>query len=124
MTDLDAIREQVRRFIDAYNAGDVDGIMRCYSADLVKTRQGAAPESYAETETRLRTFMQKFAGQLTVVNDELVVAGDLAYTRGSLTISITPRDGGAAQLLERRFLEIWRKEGGEWRVARTMDNTP
>ena len=123
MTDHDAILAQVKRFIDSYNGADVDGIMRCYSRDLVKTREGAAPEGYADTESRLRGFMKRFAGHLTVTNDEIVVAGDIAYIRGSLKITITPRGGGAAQLLERRFLEIWRKEGDQWLVARTMDNT-
>lgn len=123
MTDQDAINQQVQRFIVAYNAADVDGIMKCYARDLIKTREGAAPEGYAETEARLRGFMQRFSGHLTVTNDEITVAGDLAYIRGSLKITITPRGGGAAQLFERRFLEIWRKEGGEWLVARTMDNT-
>ena len=123
MTDHDAILAQVQRFIDAYNAADVAGIMRCHSRDVITTREGAAPEGYADTQSRLRGFMQRFSGHLTVTNDEIVVAGDFAYVRGSLKITITPRGGGLAQLLERRFLEIWRKEGEEWLVARTMDNT-
>jgi hypothetical protein len=30
--------------------------------------------------------------------------------------------GGPATEIRRRFVEIWRKEDGAWRVARTLDN--
>ena len=38
-------------------------------------------------------------------------------------ITLTPKADGEPQTIERRYLEIWRKEDGRWRVARTMDNT-
>ena len=122
MDDRDAVAQQIARFISAYNAADLDGVMQCYSADLVKTRQGAAPESYDETRERIGNVMRTFSGDLTVVNEELVVSDGLAYTRGTLRLVLTPRAGGAPQTVERRFLEVWRRENGEWRVARTMDN--
>jgi uncharacterized protein (TIGR02246 family) len=124
VADEEAIRRQIDRFIQAYNDGDVQGVMRCYSSDLVKTRQGAPTESRTETEQRLRALMERFTGRLTVVNDELTIAGDTAYARGTLSIVLTPRRGGAPEALQRRFLEIWRKEHGEWLVVRTMDNIP
>jgi ketosteroid isomerase-like protein len=122
MTDREAIEEQIRSFVDAYNAGDVEGVMRCYSADLLKIRHGAQPETRRETEQRVRGVMQAFRGRLTVENHEIAVADGMAYARGSLRIVLEPRAGGPAQEIERRFLEIWRKENGRWLVTRAIDN--
>lgn len=123
LTDHDAILRRIEAFIRAYNAQDVAGIMKCYAADLVKTRQGAAPEGHAETSARLHALFDRYTGHLTVVNDEIVVSGQMAFVRGSLRIVLEARDGGESPVLEQHFLEIWRKEGGEWLVARTMDNS-
>ena len=44
---------------------------------------------------------------------------------GRLAITLVPRDGsGPSQSIERRYLEVWRKDAGRWRVVRTMDNAP
>ena len=123
MTDEEQIAEAVERFIRAYNGGDVETIVAYYADDLIKDRQGAPPERKAETVERVRGVLRDFRGNLSVTNDEIVVSGDVAYARGSLRITLTPRAGGAPQRIERRFLEIWRKRGGRWLVTRTMDNT-
>ncbi|HTO76584.1 MAG TPA: nuclear transport factor 2 family protein [Thermoanaerobaculia bacterium] len=123
MTDEEEIAAAVERFLRAYNAGDVETIAGYYADDLVKDRQGAPPEKKAETVARVRGVFRDFSGSLSVSNDEIVVSGDLAYARGTLRITLTPRAGGTPQRVERRFLEIWRKREGRWLVTRTMDNT-
>jgi ketosteroid isomerase-like protein len=123
MTDREAIEAQIRSFIDAYNAGDIEGVMRCYSDDLLKLRHGAQPENRRDTEQRVRGVMNAFRGRLTVENQEIFVASDMAYVRGSLRIVLEPRTGGPSQEIERRFLEIWRKENGRWLVTRAIDNS-
>ena len=122
MTDRVAIEAQIRSFVDAYNAGDIEGVMRCYSGDLLKIRHGAQPENRQDTEQRVLGVMCAFRGCLTVENHEIAIAGGMAYARGSLRIVLKPRAGGPAQEIERRFLEIWRKENGRWLVTRAIDN--
>ncbi len=119
--DSDAIRSAVDQFIAAYNRSDVDALLSIYADDLVKLRHRAEPESKRETEERLRSFFETNRGHLSVQNDELIVSGDVAFTRGSLIIVTQARSGGEPQTIRRRFVELWRKEGGRWKVARTMD---
>ena len=64
------------------------------TSDSSKLRHGAPAENRDETEKRIAGVMRAFAGRLTVVNDEIVVSGDLAFVRGSLNITLTPRVGG------------------------------
>jgi ketosteroid isomerase-like protein len=59
-----------------------------------------------------------------VRNDEMLISGDLAVVRGELWVELTPKSGdGPVERLQRRFLEVWRKADGNWRVIRTMDNS-
>ena len=123
MTDRQQIEAAIGRFIAAYNAGDAAALVDCYDPELGKLRQGAAPESRQETAARISKVMADHAGRLEVANDEFLISGDLAVVRGGLRIELTPRAGGPPQVLRRRFLEVWRKKNGEWRVFRTMDNS-
>ena len=118
-----AIARQVERFIAAYEAGDAEGLLDTYSDDLVKARHGAPDERKAETARRLREVFSKFTGRVDVENIETLISGDLAVSRGTFVVILTPRGGGETKTLRRRFLEIWRNEGGTWRVLRTMDNS-
>jgi ketosteroid isomerase-like protein len=123
MSDRDLIAAAIDRFVEAYNAGDLPRVLGYYSDDLIKLRDGAATETKAEAARRIEQGFRDFQGHLVVSNEEIVTSGDLAYTRGSFRLTLTPRGGGADRVFERRFLEIWRKRHGEWRVLRTMDNT-
>ena len=121
--DRDRIAAAIDAFIAAYNAGDVAKVLAYYADDLIKERQDAAAETKKETARRIEQVFRDFEGRLSVSNDEIVTSGDLAYARGTLRLTLTPRAGGAPRVLERRFLEIWRKREGDWLVVRTMDNT-
>jgi uncharacterized protein (TIGR02246 family) len=124
-SDAEQITRAISEFIDAYNAGDADRVAAYYADDLVKVRAGAPAEGKAETARRIKDVLARFQGHLTVHNDEITVSGDMAFTRGTLSITLVPRDGsGPTQALERRYLEVWRKDAGRWRVVRTMDNAP
>jgi ketosteroid isomerase-like protein len=109
--------------VTAYNAGDLAHVVGYYADELIKDRQGAASEKKTQTVERIAQVLRDDEGRLSVSNDEIVTSGDFAYTRGTLEITLQPRTGGPVQLVRRRFLEIWRKQDGQWLVARTMDNT-
>ncbi len=117
------IEASISEFIRVYNAGNLEGVLAYYSDDLIKIRQGGPAETKAETAKRVAGVFDKFHSRVDVTNDEIRVSGEMAYTRGTFRVTLTPKAGGEPQMIERRYLEIWRKEDGRWRVARTMDNT-
>jgi ketosteroid isomerase-like protein len=101
--------------------------MKAYSDDIVDMSEGEPTVQGAQvrldTEARLRDTFAKFTASLTVQVDEIEVMGDRAFDRGVLRVELQPKGAGEAVIVERRFLEIWRREAdGEWRVARAMDN--
>ncbi len=121
-TDREAILAAVESFAVAYNSGDLDTLLAYYDEELIKIRQGAALEGKPEVARRVREAFARFETSVEVRNAEVEVAGDLAFTRGVYHVTLTSRADGQSQTHTRRYLEIWRKRGGVWRVARTMDN--
>ena len=122
LTVEEEIRRAIDEFINAYNSGDSHAMLACYADDLVKLRQGAPPETKPEVARRVAEVFDKFHSRVDVSNDEILVAGELAFTRGSFRVTLTPKAGGETQTIDRRYLELWRKENGRWLVIRTMDN--
>jgi ketosteroid isomerase-like protein len=122
VTDQEAILRAIESFAASYNSGDLSALLSYYDDDLVKVRQGAQAESKADTERRVKDVFTRFDTKVEVENLEIEVSGDMAFTRGIFTVTLSPRDGGEAQQVVRRYLEVWRKRAGKWRVARTMDN--
>jgi ketosteroid isomerase-like protein len=118
-----AIVQSIDRFRNAFNSGNQDEIARYYTDDMVKIRQGSPSEGKSDVIRRLMDTFREFNGHLDVANDEIVVNGTMAFTRGTFVVSLTPKAGGDSRVFRRRFLEIWRIQNGAWRVSRSMDNS-
>lgn len=121
-TDRQAILQAIESFVASYNSGDLAALLAYYDDDLVKLRQGARAESKAETRHRVSDVFARFETRVDVENIEVETSGDLAFTRGVFTVTLSPHNGGETHHVVRRYLEVWRKRAGQWRVARTMDN--
>jgi ketosteroid isomerase-like protein len=120
--DKQLIRGAIEGFITSYRSSDLKGILSYYSEDLLKLRQGADPETKKQTADRIAEVFQKNRTDILVTVDEIVISGNLAFARGTFEVILTPKNGGDSTQIQRRYLEIWRKEAGVWRVFRTMDN--
>ena len=124
MEDSQAIRKAIDTFIAAYNRGDVEALLAVYAEDLVKIRFRSEIETKQETAVRLREFFKTYSGRLNVRNDEIMIEGTVAFTRGTFNVVAVPRSGGDELHIVRRFVEVWRKGPTGWKVARTMDAEP
>ena len=116
------ITRAVERFRAAFGTGNLEGIGDYYSDDLLKFRAGVKPEGKSDVVTRLKATFPVYNCHVAVTNDEIVVQGGLAFARGTYVVTLTPKAGGDAQVVRRRFLEIWRCERRVWRAYRAMDN--
>ena len=91
--------------------------------DLINTCRGAPPETKAEAARRLAAAFDGFNSRVQVSNDEVFTTGEVAFTRGRFRVTLQPKSGGETRANDRRYLEVWRKEGGRRLVMRTMDNS-
>jgi ketosteroid isomerase-like protein len=52
-----------------------------------------------------------------------VISGNLAFDYGCQEFTLTPKNGGEARFIRKRFLELWAKQAdGQWRIIRYIDN--
>lgn len=120
--DLQAIKSNLAKLVEAYNDGDVERILHFYNYDLVRTRQGKNSESKAEVAWQISKTFNKYSPCFEVETEEIAVSGELAFTRGIYRITFAFRNKQKIKVIERRFLKIWKKENGNWLIIRTMDN--
>lgn len=100
-------------------AGDYAALVKAYYADDAMMLPPNMPiaAGHAAIEAVLRTFPPITAFELR--NEEVVGAGDLAYVRGRYAMTMAP-PGGPSVADSGKYLEIWRKTGGSWKVTRDM----
>jgi ketosteroid isomerase-like protein len=126
-SDREHILGLIDQLVDAYNRGDAAGLIAAFADDYVDMSEGEptvrGEQAMRHTEARLLETFTKFNGRLSVDVEELEVLGDWAYDYGRLRIELHPKRGGEPTVVERRFLEIWRRgPNGTWKAARGMDN--
>ncbi|TFW32434.1 YybH family protein [Massilia horti] len=118
--DEQEIRNLVQTWLRATREGDVDTIMSLMTPDVVFLMPGAPPMiGRAAYGDALRTVLGKHVIDASSQIDEVVVSGDLAYTRARLKITVTTKHEGTPTLKEGHTLSIMRRcDDGKWRLAR------
>ena len=117
--DERAVREVHATWIDAVNAGDLARLLKLMADDVVFLNPGRAPIgrdafpvgfSAAHQHSRIRCVSEL---------EEVVIVGEIAYTRCRDSLSVIPRAGGETAELAGDRLTIYRKQpDGRWLLAR------
>jgi len=121
--DEAAIRAGSDAFLAAYNGGNVDAVVSHFAATAV-----VMPPNMGSLHggDEIRLFVQKGiarakANGITLAlapGSDVGVSGDLGFHSGAYTAS---RAGAAFD--NGKYLETWRKSGGEWRMIRRIWNS-
>jgi uncharacterized protein (TIGR02246 family) len=120
MTDDLAIRRLIDDWLDATTARDLTRLLPLMADDVVFLSAGQPPmigrDAFAQSIEAGRK-VHHLSGSITV--EEVVVCGDVAYTRTHLTITVTPLTGGTVMRLAGHSLSVLRKlPDGRWVMAR------
>ena len=115
------IRALETRFIAAFNAKDLDSIMRAYAPDvfvfdLVPPRQYVGAAAY---RADWKTLLDSFEGPISVSISDLVVHrdGDLAYGHSIQHLVGKNKVGGAKTDLTVRVSDVYRRIDGRWKIV-------
>jgi uncharacterized protein (TIGR02246 family) len=118
-TEEQAIRDVHTTWVDAANAGDSARMLTLMAADAVFLNPGRAPFGRERFPVSFAAAHQQFAIECISELQEIVIAGDVAYTLSKDSLSITPRAGGVAMQLAGDRLTVYRKQAdGHWLLAR------
>jgi uncharacterized protein (TIGR02246 family) len=117
--DERAIREAHSTWIDAVNAGDLVRLLTLMADDVVFLNPGQAPLGRDGFSAGFPAAHQQARIHCISGLEEVVVVGDVAYTRSRDSLSLTPRAGGEAMQLAGHRITVYRKQpDGRWLLAR------
>jgi uncharacterized protein (TIGR02246 family) len=117
--DEQAIRALHSTWIDAVNAGDLVRLLTLMAADVVFLNPGRAPLGRDEFPLGFSAAHQHSRIHCVSDLEEVVVVGEVAYTRARDSLLVTPRAGGEAMQLAGHRITVYRKQpDGHWVLAR------
>ncbi len=118
-SDERAIREVHTTWIEAVNAGDLVRLLGLMTDDAVFLSPGQTPIGRDGFPAGFSTAHQQSRIRCVSDLEEVVVAGEVAYTLCRDSLSVTPRAGGQAAELAGHRITIYRKQpDGRWLLAR------
>lgn len=122
--DDQAIRAINQRWLELIRNKDSAAIAQLYAEDaaVMPTNEKAAVGRQAIGEWWKRS-MQMPGYDLTFATDQLLLSksGDLALDRGTYRFAATPAQGAISDT--GKYVVVWRKVGGEWKVAADIFNS-
>jgi len=117
--DERAIREWLAAWFEATAKGDLSRLLSMLTEDVVFLTPGRPPFGRDAFAAGFSSGRQQ--NQITCAGEfeEVVVAGDVAYTRGRLAVTMTPLTGGKSIQLTGYTLTVFSKQAdGRWLLAR------
>ena len=116
-----AIREVHSTWIDAVNAGDLGRLLPLMADDVVFLGPGRAPVGRDGFSATFSAAHQRVRVRCSSALEEVVLVGDVAYTRSRDTLSVSPHAGGEAAQLAGHRITVYRKQpDGRWLLARDV----
>jgi uncharacterized protein (TIGR02246 family) len=102
-------------FVKAVNAQDADGIAVLYDADsvlfppdtMVLKGHDAIRQSWVE-------LFKTYTTHIEVSNGSFEIKGDLSYSWGNFTMTLTPKAGGEPMKIEGRYSDVSKMVNGKW----------
>lgn len=118
--DEQAIRELIARWLQATRDGDVDAVLALMAPDVIFLVPGQPPmQGRAAFEQGLRGMLANHAIDSHSMIEEVVVVGDMAYSRTQLSVTITSKHGKLPMRRTGHTLSILRKASdGKWLLTR------
>jgi len=122
--DSAAVLAASKQYVQAWIQGDTAAALGLVSNDIRVLISGV-PDIVGPEATR-KLFADEMATYdvplLKLDHQDVIVSGDHAIDIGTYEEIQVPKKGGAPIQGRGRFMTIWRREGGEWRITRYMLN--
>jgi uncharacterized protein (TIGR02246 family) len=113
------IREVHSTWISAVNTGDLVRLLTLMADDVVFLNPGQAPSGRDGFSANFSAAHQQVRVRCSSELEEVVVVGEVAYTRSRDALSLIPHAGGEATQLTGYRITVYRKQPvGRWLLAR------
>jgi uncharacterized protein (TIGR02246 family) len=114
--DEQAIRDFLPKWFAATERNDSESQLAMLADDIVFLTPNGPPFGKKEfAAMKMEAMTIKASGDF----EEVIISGDMACTRGYITVTVTPKAGGSANKLAGYILSVFRKQAdGQWLLSR------
>jgi uncharacterized protein (TIGR02246 family) len=118
--DEQAIRDLIATWLFATQAGQIEQVLELMTPDVMFLVPGQPAMTGRDAfEKSLRSVLATHAIESSSNIEEIVVSGDMAYSRTRLSVTVTSKHGGTPLQRSGHTLSILRKgDDGRWRLSR------
>ncbi len=120
-----AVEDIWKEYSASLNAGDLERWLALWTDDGIQMPPGEAAVAGKERiRTRNGGFLDQFKFDMGITNEEVRVAGDWAFARGTYKASLIPKQGGAPVPINGKYMTILARQGdGSWKIHRDIFNS-
>lgn len=110
-------------FEDAVRRGDLEAIINLYDPDaVVLAPDGPMIKGHESIGQLWKSAIEEYGlKSIRLESVELEIVGDIAYEIGNGTLDMAP-SGGREETEEIKFLVVWKRSNGQWRLHRDTWN--
>ena len=121
--DSQAIKAASKQWVDAFNRGDAAALSAFYT-EGAKRFPPNNPMIVGREDIQgwIQGAFDAGVGDLQATTIDLHVNGDMAYEVGEYTLTIQPEEGEAISD-NGKYVEIWKRENGSWKISADIFNT-
>jgi uncharacterized protein (TIGR02246 family) len=124
--DIAALKEMLNKYAAMCHAGNLEGWLSLWADDGIQMYPGA-PSRVEKEQIRagMKPAFDQFILKIAINSEmEAKVSGNLGFTRGTYTLSMTPKAGGETSMFDGKYLTIFEKQtDGSWKIARDCFNS-
>ncbi len=122
--DVEAVKRVREQAVAAINAGDLGALMSLWSDDIVWMWPNEPPVVGKEAlRSWWQTHRSPWKVEMTVSHEEVIVAGDWAFQRGTHTGRRIPKAGGEPMEIDMKCIDILRRQpDGSWKHTHVICN--
>jgi uncharacterized protein (TIGR02246 family) len=123
--DVAAIEALIDHAVDVNNAGDIAGWVELFADDGMLLPDGQPPITTREAlEGFAVSRFSRYRPNIQIVADEIQIVGDWAFSRTTVTGTLTPRGSGNPLQVDGKEIALYRRQpNGTWRLTRLIANS-
>lgn len=128
--DVAAINELYNQYCLGANSGDLDLFMSLWTDDAIRMGQDIpAAVGKAQIQSHFVALFAQFILKIVIYGEtEVQVSVDNAFSWGTATLSLTPKEGGPTAHVNAKWLDVLQRQAdGSWKIHRdsvTNDGPP
>jgi uncharacterized protein (TIGR02246 family) len=121
----DAVTAIWKEYSASLNAGDINRWLALWTDNGIQMPPDEPPVVGKERiRARNKAALDRFAFDIGISNQEVEVAGNWAYARGTYKATLTPKQGGKTIPIDGKYMTILaRQDDGSWRIHRDIFNS-